>query len=347
MSDYDNKMNINDLDTATPLDGASAVEVYAAIRQIKSLIKNVLLVSLDPSGRLKTNGSIVSSGTISEGAVTNEKLGADAVTSSKIANEAVTTVHLIDALVTTAKLMDSSVTTLKLAGGAVTGAKIASQAVGVGKLVVTTNDDDRPVVTDSIRDQAVTNDKISGLSVEKLTGGLSGQVVRRTDEGVGWGDADGSTTSSQLAMALVVDSKASGTSAGGPALAATWTERDLGQGIDPEDFMQFVGNSFQLSEGSYLFHIVVPGHNGGSHQARLLKTANSDSGVTTVAIGTTAKGIDQQTSTIIGALEVSDSSDSFKVEHWMQTANTVDGFGAPASTGENEVYTQGWFVKIS
>ena len=357
MSEYENTMSVNDLDTATPLDGASAAECYAAIRQLKSVMKNVILTSLTPAGSLRTDSNgIVSSGSIVSGSVTSSKIVDGAVTKSKLANNSVGLAALcVDAVVTN-KIADNAVTAGKLSANSVTTDKIADSAIRANQLYSSMTDADRPVITNTIRDGAVTDDKITSVGPDKISGGLANQFLFH--DGNNWvpttvtgglsynTDTNQFEVSSGISVATVVDTKASGVEGGGPSSPAVWSERDLGQEADPDSIMTFVGNAFQLVEGDYMINVEVSAFNAGTHQVRLRKTLDSDASVTTELLSTSSGGSESSVAVLSGVFSVTDASDFFKIEHWTQTANASNGFGKASNSGENEVYLKGWLVKV-
>ena len=127
------------------------------------ILDNGIAVNLEPSGGIILNSSgqlklapISTASTISttslvNGSVTNEKLANDAVTADKIANGSVTSDKIANLAVTTSKINNFSVTTDKIVDLAVTTGKINNLAV----------------TTDKINNLAVTNAKIVDGSVTR------------------------------------------------------------------------------------------------------------------------------------------------------------------------------------
>jgi len=362
MSEYDDTMTVNDLDTATPLDNASASEVMQAIRQMKAVLKNVVLTSLTPQGALRTDeGGVVSSGNIANDSIVEAKIADDAVTTSKLADGSVITVTLADGSVTTAKIVDNAITVAKLADGSVTGVKIADNAIGADQLLASATDALRPVTSTTIRDGAVGDSKITAVGVDKLTGGTSGDFLYFN--GTNWlpvalaGDLAYDTAtnkfvvSSGLSVATIIDTKSTGVDGGGPASPAIWSERDLGSAQDSDNIMTFAGNTFSLIEGNYLFHAIVSAHHVGTHQTRLQKTAAVDSAVSTAVLGTSGESLDSTAhgdsiSSLMGTFTVTSSADTYRIQHWTQNANSSDGFGVASDSGESEIYIKGWLTKL-
>ena len=127
---YDGLNNLNQLLTGKPLDGASASELAEAIREIKTVLKNVLLQAHLPSGQLRS----VSVDNLNIGSVGTAQLIDLAVTTAKIAALAVGTEQLNSGSVVTAKLADGAVTADKLAPGSVTSAAYANESIPLSAL---------------------------------------------------------------------------------------------------------------------------------------------------------------------------------------------------------------------
>lgn len=79
-------------------------------------------------------GSVAQVGTVSDGAITTEKIANGAITADKIADGTVIAADIADNAITTAKIIDNAVTTAKIADANVTTAKIADSAITSAKL---------------------------------------------------------------------------------------------------------------------------------------------------------------------------------------------------------------------
>lgn len=348
MSEYDDVQSLNDLDVATPIDGAPAEEVYASIRQIKSVLKNFGLVVHKPSGQLRTGeeAAVTSSG-IADGAVTEPKIATNAVTKDKMADNSVGTNEIEDDAVTGSKIPDGTITTAKLNNSAVTEDKLASGAVKNGKLHTSATDAERPVVSDAIRDGAVTDAKINSVGVGKLSGGSDSELLQKvagvwtpvTLASLGLGGAD-------VTAAFFVDSKTSGTGGGGPAVAATWNQRDLSELVDAGNIATFAGNTFKLTTGDYMIYAVCAAYNVGKHQLRLYRTINAGGNSVEVVGMTRDSAAASDLAVMTGGFTVSDALDDYEIQHWTENANATDGFGRAGSSGELEIYTQVFVVKV-
>ena len=79
-------------------------------------------------------GSVAQVGTVSDGAITTEKIANGAITADKIADGTVIAADIADNAITTAKIIANAVTTAKIADANVTTAKIADSAITSAKL---------------------------------------------------------------------------------------------------------------------------------------------------------------------------------------------------------------------
>jgi hypothetical protein len=371
MSEYDGINSLNELEVGTPLDGASNAELVLAIRQLKSVVKNVLLTSLRPNGALR--------------GITVDSLASDAVGTQQVINEAVTAAKIAALAVVTSKIADGAVTAQKLADGSVTEAKLGDNAISsrtfgdnsiplrafgtplTGDQISKSgsNDANRAIAGEHIKSNAIADRHVSNVAIGKLTGGTVGQLmVRGADAWVAAALTGGLTfdpvTNSfslvdVLKAAYVADVKTRGSN-GGATLADTWMTRDLGELVDTANLLNFSGNSFSLIPGKYLLYIRCPAHGAvGKHQARLLRD-NGDSTLSVIAWGSSASGAaDSNTESVIVALfeEEGDVGHSYKVEQWFENAVATSGLGIAASSNNTvvyanhtEVYTEGFIVKV-
>lgn len=79
-------------------------------------------------------GSVAQVGTVSDGAITTEKIANGAITADKIADGTVIAADIADNAITTAKIIANAVTTAKIADANVTTGKIADSAITSSKL---------------------------------------------------------------------------------------------------------------------------------------------------------------------------------------------------------------------
>jgi hypothetical protein len=371
---YDSIGSLNDLDVAEPLDGASPAELLEAFRQLKTLVKNTLLVSHHPDGRLRS------------GSVSN--LDADSVGSLQIAAKAVTIGKIDDLAVTTATIADGAVTAVKLANGSVTEDKYGTASIPAAAYKPNTipltalggfitrnylsshanNDALRAVTELAIADNAVVDRAVKNVGVGKLTGGsdlsalikLSGVWTAVALSGGLTYDPDTSSfvVQSGVKVAIVADAKSRGTDGGG-AVSGSWNIRTLGELVDEENLLTFSANKFKLLPGTYFFYLECPAYNVGLHQARLFDVTNNEavlwgsSASSTAASGITTKSV------LVGAVTNTDADTEYQIEHWVATAvgssdlgkasssdNTLPSGPAPFAN-HREIYTQGFVVKIA
>ena len=119
--------------------------------------------------------SSISQGSVSDGSISTIKLdqtpGSEAVTTATIRNGAVNNDKLAVNSVTTGKISDGSVTDTKLATGSVTNGKIATDAVGTNQLI------DLCVTGAKIANETVTYAKTSGVQAVHSTTTVSLPVL--------------------------------------------------------------------------------------------------------------------------------------------------------------------------
>jgi hypothetical protein len=367
---YDGINNLNELSVASPLDGASTAELALAIREIKAVLKNVLLQAHLPSGVLRG----INSSTLEENSVGSVQLVDDAVTSAKLALLAVLTENLADNSVTGAKIdaetivaanfADSSIPTRAFQNASIPLVALAQALTGLYISSSATDDTLRAVGADHLKNGAVTNRAVADVAVGKLTGGVAGQIAVRGTSGweavtpAGGLIYDALTglfrVESPATAAYFGDVKSRGIS-GGSSIAATWTTRDLGEIEDGRNLMTFVGNSFRLVPGSYFFFARCPTAGAvGKHQARLFR----DNGDTTNLIslwGSSEQGVAgcSGASIVQGTLEVESADHYYKLEHHCENSVATSGLGLAASSdntvvyaNHTEIYTSGYIIKL-
>jgi len=368
---YDGINNLNQLSTATPLDGASQAELALAIREIKAVLKNVLLAAHTPNGALR--GINVNS--LDAGSVGTAQLIDLAVTSAKLAALAVLTEKIADAAITAAKLADGSVTADKIAAGAVTTAAYANSSIPLtalaqvltGVYIGSSEVDDslRAIGPNHIKNLAVLDRAINGMSVTKLEGGVAGQIAVRGESGWSAVTPAGGLTYDPLTGTFSIetpataayfgDLKARGAN-GGASAAGAWTTRDLGEIEDGRNLMTFVGNSFKLIPGSYFFFARCPVAGAvGKHQARLFRD-NGDSTNEILLWGSSEQNAASQSgySIVQGTLLVENEDHLHKLEHWAENTVATTGFGIASSSdnttvygNHSEVYTSGYILRLA
>lgn len=158
-----------------------------------------------------TPNILISAVDILDNAITAQKIAEAAVTAGKIMNEAVTSLKLADQAVTTAKLQVAAVTDQILANGAVVSSKLADAAVTAAKLANAAVDATKfaagikPVeVVDALPATGNTEGRQAYLTTDgKLYRFRAGQWTKDTAAA----DITGELVSSQLADALITNSK--------------------------------------------------------------------------------------------------------------------------------------------
>jgi hypothetical protein len=366
---YENQNGLNDLDVATPLDGATPHELLLAFRQLKAVVKNALLTSHYPDGRLRQGSfsnleeNSVGTAQLQDGCVTLGKIGVGAVTTTALANGSVTESKLADGSVTEDKYASNSIpaaayklNTIPLAAlsGFITRAYISAHP---------TNDTLRAVVENAIANDAVTDRTIKDVAVGKLTGGDTNDLLYNLDGA--WtpvplaGALTFNPTTNEFELntgvkaAIIGDVKGHGI-AGGAGVANSWNLRSLGEISDPDNLTTFSANKFKLIPGKYLVYIECPALGVGKHQA-VLKNFTEN----TIAIWGSSEystHLSAQTrSNISGVFEVTDSSLEFGIEHYIFETKGSSDFGSASSAinttapynTHTELYTNGFLVRIS
>lgn len=367
---YGGLQNLNELDVATPLNGDSQADLAAAIREIKTVLKAVLLVSHKPEGSFRTiEGNLISANsvgtaTLVEGSVTTAKLADNSVTSTKLADNSVSLGKIADGAVTLNKLADASIHEGAFRPNSIPAIALKEKLTGAGIGFSALVDADRAITTDHIKDLAVTDAKIDKVSVTKLIGGAPLSIAMRVADA--WapvvlaGALSYNTATNQfeivspIKLAIIGDVRNRGSN-GGAATAGAWLSRSIGEVSDNNGIINFSGNTFTLIAGKYQIVIRVPASNVGKHQARL-KVNKGVAGTEIALWGTSASavGVGSQTeSTISGFFEVTSVDWVFSVEHYC--LNTVgDTDLGIASSSDNaivyanhkELFTNGYLVKL-
>lgn len=139
---------------------------------------NLTQRTLSLNTNLLTIGNSNSLVTITDGAVTADKLAANSVTAAKIASNAVTADKINAGAVTTAKLSANAVTAEKINAGAVTTAKLSANAVTADK-----------IAANSVQAKHLYGETITLSNALAIVGG----AVRLDDAGLHCNMANGST----------------------------------------------------------------------------------------------------------------------------------------------------------
>ena len=137
---------------------------------------------------------------ISDGSITNAKLGADAVNASKIADNSIDSEHYVDGSIDTAHIANGAITNAKLGADSVNATKIADNSIG-SEHIANSN-----VTTVKLADGAVTNAKIGADAVN------SAKISDNSIDSEHY--VDGSIDAAHIADSAVTEPKLSTTNAG-------------------------------------------------------------------------------------------------------------------------------------
>ena len=166
MADYPAIHLISSIDVVTPADEEVVCKLPAAQRQVKAVVKELLAVSMNDNGTIKTGA--IPAGSFAVGSVTHEDIGTSEVWTANLDNEAVTTAKIDDEAVTTAKLGDDAVTNVKILAGTIKAVKLAGGSDGITDTQIkpkgitgvslandATVDADRAIAGDHVKDSAI------------------------------------------------------------------------------------------------------------------------------------------------------------------------------------------------
>lgn len=368
MSIFDGTDNLNVLDPATPLDGCTPYELIESVRQLKGLVKNLLLVSMLPDGRIRSDAvttlaaSSVGASQLVDLAITAEKLADGSVTAAKIADDAVTAAKLAANSVTEDAYADASIPAAAFKPNTIPVSAFADFITRALLKQSATVDEDRAVTADHIANEAVVDRTIKTMSVAKLSGGADYDMLLRiagvwTPIAIAGALTFNSTSGlfeldNGIKAAAFGDTKARGSN-GGTATAGAWNVREIGEITDPSNLTTIASNAVKLLAGKYLIYCTVPASAVGKHQARLFDLTNSAPviwGSSEQSPATTA----QTRSIICGVFEVTDPDVEYRIEHYVQNSVGSTDLGVAASSDNSTVYgthsenyTYGFVLKIS
>lgn len=143
-------------------------------------------------------------------------------------------------------------------------------------------------------------------------------------------------------IALMYDSKST-TVDGGSAAATTWNQRDINQEIDDDDLVVISSNEFVPAAGTYWLIAQAVAHDVASHKLLLynvtqtseverglnMATLSQDSDIATLMMTFTANG-----------------TDSYRIDHYSETAIATDGLGEAVGDGTAEVYLHAVLITV-
>jgi hypothetical protein len=157
-----------------------------------------------------------------------------------------------------------------------------------------------------------------------------------------------SATGRANSIALLIDSKASGTAAGS-STATTWHHRDINTEVyDPGGIVSIAANVFTVAAGTYRIAATAP--NGGSsvHRLRLWNTTTNAEVSTGIASQSrTGDSGGNDYATLKGIFTVG-ATTSLRLDHYITGAISTFGLGRAGSiAGVTETYTQLTLEKLS
>ncbi len=194
------------------------------------------------------DGQVISSGQISDGAITSDKIADGAVNANKLGTSAVTNAHLSANAVTSDKILNGTVETADLADGAVDGGKISNnsiQAIDIQPETLTANEISAGAITNSeLGANAVTSSKILDGTIVAEDLGASAVTSSKI--------LDGTIAAEDLGANAVTSSKILNGSILAEDLAANvistiggkYTMLDLGSGIRTSLNIGTVGSGY-------------------------------------------------------------------------------------------------------
>lgn len=133
------------------------------------------------------------------------------------------------------------------------------------------------------------------------------------------------------------DVKSNGTG-GGASSAAAQNVRTLNTEIDAGGHCILAANLFTLDAGIYDIDASSPAHGVNNHKIRLYNVSD----LSIEIIGTSehsSSSVNVQTRSFIsGRFEIA-SAKQFRIDHYTQTAKTINGLGISTNSGDSEIYT--------
>ena len=142
-------------------------------------------------------------------------------------------------------------------------------------------------------------------------------------------------------IATLSDVKASGT-AGGTATSGSYQTRTLNTLSDPTGIVtSLASNQFTLPAGEYYIEAFAPTYGTGTNKFKIRNVTDSiDSIIGPSNYAALSASGDRSSSSgdLKGTLVIS-SSKTFELQHRVSSTKATDGYGAPATFGDNEVYS--------
>lgn len=363
--------NLNDLDPGVPTNQATYAEVLSELRNLKALVKSILLVSFEPNGRLKTGAltglaaDSIGSEELKPNAVTETELADGSVTQDKVAAGAIIAAHLAAESVTEDAYGPASIPQDAFKDNTIKMSHLAERVLAAQLGSHLTDDTLRAVTQWALGNACVTDRAVNDVGYNKLTGGDNGQILFKNAGAwqavsvSGSGDLTFDALTGLFKLGQIVkcavlgDSRSRGTD-GGTALATTWNLRTIGELHDPDGIATISSNRIKLLEGKYLVAVRSPVNGAiGLHQARLMDYTNTQP-VLWGSSESTPSANDGGASWIFGAVEVTDPDTEYTIEHYTTNGVATVGLGAAASSGNTpaygsheELYTIAFIVKYA
>lgn len=121
-------------------------------------------------------------------------------------------------------------------------------------------------------------------------------------------------------------------SSGGSSVATTWTQYPINTIVaDENEIITLADNRFQIAEGTFFFNI---------ESALRMPTGGGRLGLYNVTQAMPVKvGANQHSdNAVVRGADVSNGSDYYEVQYYVETANNGDGLGRKIDSGEDELY---------
>lgn len=382
MANYDVTLpySIDAIDETTPDGLEDSSKLDDAIRQSRSIFKNVFLVDHNADGTHKSvaanldansvtgdkiSGHVsddskraIGTNHIKDGSITAPKLGLGAITTLLIGPAAIQDTQYGDNTIATAKYKDASVTNVKLGAGAVDSGKIA--ALGVA----TSNIADQAVTGAKIKDADIGPEKLKvttgmilcGGSAATLACAVGGILKLVVDETTNPPTASFDTqllSDSLSTLFPIVSLKEICSGTTGAAGQAGWYARPVGGvstltvDFQSSQLIDIVGGNILRfrKKGSYLVFLIGTAYAPGtalSHQVRLRDVTNNRTLL--VGIMCLSPANTSTEATAIGVVTITDDNIDTQFMHFVSAAAT---FGlAVANTSEQIIVASMLIVKV-
>lgn len=351
---------LNDLDIATPLVGSTIDELAAEVRNLKTILKNVLLVAHAEDGSIE--GSAISE--VADEAIGTAQLAEAGVTADKLSADSVMTVHIINANVTGPKIAAGALTASHFtsltpaAGSCIPPTAFGYASIPMDRLaaqVTTSMLGDASVTAGKLASASVTDAKIVSVSTSKLTttGVTDNQVLTYTTA-LGWHAA---TPATLPAIGVAVLGEIASGSGGEVSTVEVWNARLLAITQNESTPIATVdANGLNFTVGKFFLFVRCPAKCSGSHMTRLVRKTLADSTTSVVAWGSTgfnAATDDVQTDSILyyAFTEAAIDTYSYYIEHYIEATSGTDDLGVDANivvdtVATNNQHTSGFIFKI-